>query len=261
MDFLSILYPALALGLIALVFGAILGFSSIVFEVKKDKRIEKISEALPNANCGGCGYAGCSAFAEAIVNEDADPSRCNLMNDEIAEMVSTILNKQVDAVKKVAHVKCNGTSDKCVNIANLSGDYTCFSANLLAGGAKACPYGCLGLGSCKDVCKFGAITIKDNKAFIDENKCTGCGACTKACPKKIIELIPKDAKAFVACSSADKGADVNKYCKAGCIACRMCEKNCENGAITVINNLAVIDYNKCTNCGKCKEICPKKVIV
>ena len=163
MDFLSILYPALALGLIALVFGAILGFSSIVFEVKKDKRIEKISEALPNANCGGCGYAGCSAFAEAIVNVDADPSRCNLMNDENAEMVSIILNKQVDAVKKVAHVKCNGTSDKCVNIANLSGDYTCFSANLLAGGAKACPYGCLGLGSCKDVCKFGAISIVNGK--------------------------------------------------------------------------------------------------
>ena len=261
MQITTILFPALALGVIALFFGAVLGFSSMVFEVKKDKRIEKISQILPNANCGGCGYAGCSAFAEAIVNDGADASRCNLMNDEIAESVSIILDKKIDAVKKVARVKCNATLDSCVNIANLSGDYTCFSANLLSGGAKACPYGCLGLGDCLTACKFGAITIVDNKANIDASKCTGCGACIKACPKKIIELTIKDAKTFVACSSQDKGADVNKYCKAGCIACRMCEKNCESGAISIVNNLAVIDYTKCTNCGKCKEICPKKVII
>ncbi len=258
----DIIYPALALGVIALFFGGLLAFASIVFKVEKDERIDKIAEILPGANCGGCGYAGCSALADAIITDGVSPSMCNLMNEETAEKISKITGKSTQTVEKhVARVMCLGTCDKCADKYDFYGIEDCYTASQLAGGPKSCEYGCMGLGSCKNVCTFGAIEIVDGIANIDEEKCTGCGNCEKICPKNVISLIPKKNTVYAACSSKDKGTVVKSYCSQGCIGCKICEKKCPNGAITVVDNLAAIDYTKCTNCGICADSCPKKIIV
>lgn len=257
----NILYPALALGAIGLFFGALLAFSSIVFKVEKDEREDLIAEALPGANCGGCGYAGCAALAKAIVCDGVRPTRCNLMTEETAKKISKIMG--IDAklpTKKVARLACSGCTEKCANKYGFDGIDDCFTAMQLAGGPKNCEYGCMGIGSCVDACMFGAISIKDGISCIDEEKCTGCGRCASVCPKHLIQVVPYTSKVFVACSSKDKGAEVKNYCIAGCIGCKLCEKKCAAGAITVTDNVAKINAELCTSCGECAAACPKKVI-
>ena len=257
----DILIPALCVGAIGLFFGALLAFASIVFKVDKDERIDRICELLPGANCGGCGYTGCSALAEAIVANGESATKCNLMTEEKNTFICEIMGIAAGKVeKKVARLKCSGTSEVCKNRYDFTGINDCFSAMQLNGGPKSCEFGCMGLGSCVKACEFDALSIKDGIAYIDESKCTGCARCTKACPKNIIELAPTDKKVYVACSSTDKGALVKGYCDVGCIGCKICEKKCEAQAITVENNLAKIDFSKCTNCGACAEACPKKII-
>ena len=257
----DILLPAIAVGAIALFFGALLDFASVVFKVEKDEREEQIGELLPGANCGGCGYAGCSAFANAIVTEGAEISKCNLMTDEKLNQISAIMGvKAGKKVKKVAHVSCAGTCDKAKNKYEYFGTNDCVTASQLGGGAKECEYGCLGLGSCVQKCPFGAIAIADGVAKVDDEKCVGCGACADICPKGLISLAEKKSVAVVNCASKDKGAVVKNYCQAGCIGCKICEKKCEADAIHVSDNLAKVDTDKCTACGKCVEACPKKVI-
>ncbi len=258
----EILIPALAVGATGLVFGGLLGFASIVFKVDKDERIDAICEILPGANCGGCGYAGCSALAEAIVTKGEEAAKCNLMTNEKNKTICSIMGKAASAVvHKKAKLKCNGTCDVCSNRYDFSGIDNCQDAYLLNGGPKSCEYGCMGLESCVAVCEYGALTIKDGIAHIDGEKCIGCGRCTKVCPKNLLELVPSDKKYTVSCSSKDKGVTVKNYCSAGCIGCKMCEMKCEADAIHVADNLAVIDYSKCTSCGMCAEVCPKNIIL
>lgn len=259
----SIIIPALAVGAMGLVFGAILAFASIVFKVESDDRIDKVTEILPGANCGGCGYAGCSAFAKEIVENGADASRCNLMTSDKAKAIADVMGTEMgEIVRKYAVVACKGTCDAAKDKYIYEGTRTCEAAARLAGGPKACEYGCMGLGSCVNVCKIGAITVFDGVANVDKEKCTGCGACTRVCPKGLISLVPYDTKlAFVKCNSNDKGVIVKDVCSNGCIGCRLCVKKCETGAIDVADNLAKVDYSKCTNCGACIEACPKKIIV
>lgn len=259
---MNILIPALAIGAIGLFFGALLAFASIVFKVEKDERIDQVLECLPGANCGGCGYTGCSALAEAVVNNGESATKCNLMTDEKNAIVCGIMGIAAGKVeKKTARLKCAGTSEHCVNKYDFTGIDDCFTAMQLNGGPKSCAYGCMGLGSCKAVCEFDAITIENGIAHIDDEKCAGCARCTAACPKGIIEMVPKRNRVYVSCSSTDKGAQVKNYCDTGCIGCKICEKKCEVGAIAVENNLAKIDYSKCTDCGACADACPKKIII
>lgn len=257
----EILYPALSIGAIGLVFGLILAFASIIFKIDKDERIDRINEQLPGANCGGCGYAGCSALSQAIVENGENPTKCNLMTAEKAEIIASIMGIEVvEVVKKTAVVTCGGSCDKCKDKCEIFGIEDCYTASQLGTGPKSCEYGCMGLGSCVKVCSENAISIQNGIADIDKEKCIGCGRCVEKCPKHVIELVPDKKTAIVKCVSKDKGVAVKNYCDAGCIACRICEKKCPKEAIVIENNLAVIGYEKCVGCSICAKECPKGVI-
>lgn len=257
----NILIPALAIGAIGLFFGALLGFASIVFKIDKDERIDQVAEILPGANCGGCGFTGCGALAEAIVTKGESATRCNLITEEKNRKICELLGTTAgEVVRKKAFVHCCGTTDVCNNKYDFTGIDDCLTAFLLNGGPKSCEFGCMGLGSCVSACEYDALSIQDGIAKVDREKCFGCGKCANACPKNLIEMIPEKSVTFVNCSSKDKGALVKNYCTNGCIACKICEKKCEFDAIHVVDNIAVVDYDKCTGCGTCAEACPKKVI-
>lgn len=257
----DILIPIAVVGAIGLLFGCLLAFASIIFKVEKDERIEKIEQLLPGANCGACGFAGCSAYAHAVVNDGAPVSCCSVGGEAKAKEIAAIMGKKADKIEeKTARVMCAGTCGIAEDKYEYSGVSDCAAAARLAGGAKACPNGCLGLGTCTRACRFGALSIINGIAAVDEEKCTACGQCEKVCPKHIIALVPKKSRVSVPCSSTQKGALTNKVCKIGCIACRMCEKICPKEAIAVKDNHAVIDYAKCIGCGLCADKCPKKVI-
>ena len=250
------------LGLLGIIASLGLGIASKKFAVEVDPKVEAINEALPQANCGGCGYAGCMNFAEAVVKGEAPPDGCVAGGEEVTKKVGEILGVEVSAgIRKVAVVKCSGTYENCGTKFNYLGVKDCRAANTIAGGFKDCAYGCLGLGSCVKVCPFDAITMGEHGLpVVDENKCTGCGNCVKNCPRGVIELVPINKKVRVLCVSHDKGNVVRKLCKAGCIGCGRCEKICPVNAIKIINNLATIDFDKCLNCGLCVTVCPQKVI-
>lgn len=232
------------------------------FAVKVNKKEEDILSALPGNNCGGCGYPGCSGLAAAIANNKAEVGACPVGGKPVADRIAAIMGVDSGSyVKKVAFVKCNGTCEVAENLYDYTGPKDCKIASVTPGGGnKKCDYGCLGYGSCQNVCDSGAISIIDGIAVIDPDKCTSCGKCVNICPKGIIELVPYDSNVRVACSSKDKGPVTMKACKAGCVGCGICAKTCEYGAVSVEGNLAVIDYDKCTKCGACVAKCPKKII-
>lgn len=259
---MQILYAAIILGGAGLVCGLLLALAAKYLSVEVDERIEKITELLPGANCGGCGYAGCSAYAAAVFAGEAAPDCCSAGGATVVEGIAEIMGISASARQQmVATVLCQGTYNAAVLRYEYEGIDDCYAAARLGGGQKACAYACLGLGSCVKACPFGAIAVENGVARVDKEKCTGCGACVKACPKSVIALIPEDVKYYVGCSSKNKGAAMKDKCTVGCIGCRICEKNCPSQAISVNDNLAVIDYAKCTGCGVCAEKCPKKIIV
>lgn len=257
----SIILAVLIVGLIGLAFGLLLAFASVIFKVEVDERIDRITEILPGANCGACGYAGCSAYAKSVVEDNAPVNACSVGKDKVAEQIADIMGKVAEkSVPMTARVLCGGDCENAKDKYEYYGVKDCNAVNKLAGGHKACSNGCLGLGSCVSVCQFGAISIENGIAVVDEDKCTACGMCTKVCPKNVIKIMPKDKNVFVRCNSNKSGKIVNTVCKVGCIACKICEKACPFEAITVSDNLAKIDYDKCKSCGICVEKCPKKAI-
>ena len=258
----EILSAVLVVGGLGLVLGCLLAYAYSVFYVPTDTRVEKIVEVLPGANCGACGYAGCSAYAESVVAGKAPVNACSVGKMAVAQSIATIMGVKADEKAEfVARVHCAGDCDSSLKKYNYMGVPDCIAMSRIAGGAKDCMHGCLGLGTCVSVCKFDAISIVDGVAVIDPEKCTGCGSCIKHCPKQVIALAPKESTVFIKCSSPDKGAIANKKCTKACIGCKLCEKNCPNDAIKVENNLAIIDYTKCVNCGICVEKCPKHALV
>jgi RnfABCDGE-type electron transport complex B subunit len=251
-----------AVGLIGALFGLFLAAASKRFAVKTDPKIEALTEVLPGINCGACGYPGCSGYAEALARGEAEANQCAPGAAEVAHNIARILGIEVvTREKEVAVVRCKGGAN-CTDLFRYEGIQTCRAAShgTVQTGFKACPWGCLGLGDCARVCEFGAITIVDGLPVIDEDKCTGCKACERICPKDILEVHPISQTVHVRCLNRDKGPAVKKYCPSGCIGCRRCLKACPHEAIQVEEFLARIDYTKCTRCGECVKVCPTKVI-
>lgn len=256
----GVLTAGAVVGGTGLLIGILLGIAAKKFAVEVDERVDAVRECLPGSNCGGCGYAGCDACAEAIVKGIAPVTACSAgaRHADIAAIMGT---EAEERVKEVAYVKCSGTCDKTVVKYRYQGIPDCRKLALIPGhGEKECTFGCMGYGSCVSVCKFEAIKVINGVAVVNKSKCMGCGMCVKVCPNKLIELRPYDSLYAVGCASTLKGKDVKAKCTVGCIGCGICAKQCESGAVTVENNIARIDYSKCIGCGKCAEKCPQKVI-
>lgn len=266
-----ILIAVAVLGGIALVSAVVLYVCSKKFAVYEDPRLGQVTALLPGANCGGCGYPGCSGMASALVKgADAgslDGLYCPVGGAEVMGQVADLLGMAVaNTEPKVAVVRCNGTCELRPRIAEYSGLRTCTTMNSCGAGETGCGYGCLGCGDCVSACSFGAIKINDETGLpeVDEDKCTACGACVNACPRHIIELRKrgvKNRRVYVRCVNKDKGAAAMKACKVACIGCGKCEKECKFGAITIQGNLSYIDPDKCRLCRKCVEVCPTHAIV
>ncbi len=266
-----ILLAIIALGAIGLIAALLLYFASRKFAVHEDPRVGQVSEVLPQANCGGCGYPGCAGFAGACVKAADGGSLegllCPVGGQPVMQQVADILGMAVEAAApKVAVVRCNGTCENRPRTTEFDGARSCRVQQMTGMGETGCAYGCLGCGDCVSKCQFDAIHMNPETGLpeVDEEKCTACGACAKACPRGIIEIRPKGPKGrrmVVLCNNKDKGAIANKACKASCIGCGKCVKTCEKfEAITLVNNLAYIDADKCKLCRKCEEACPKGAI-
>ena len=246
---------------IALISGLILSISSIIFATPKDEKVEELTEILPGINCGACGYSGCAAYAKALVKKETKNGLCPPGGEELVLEIAEFLGEKASVMeKKIAVIKCQGHAGNTWTKMDYQGYSTCQAANLIYGGDGACQYSCLGKGDCQVACPENAIAIESDLAIIIDDLCTGCGICTKTCPKDIIEILPKKFNQHVRCKNTDKGAQTRKACKTGCIGCMRCKKVCEVDAITIKNFVAVMDYDKCTNCGECIDVCPVNTI-
>lgn len=263
----TILITIACLVALGLLFSVVLYFVAQKFKVEEDPRIEIVESIMPGANCGGCGQAGCHAFAEAVVKAPSvEGFFCPVGgNATMAKVAAALGQEAVEKEPMVAVVRCNGSLQNRAKTNQYDGYASCKVMSALYTGDTGCKFGCLGHGDCVAVCKFGAIKINAEKgiAEVDENKCTACGACAKACPKGVIELRPKGKngrRVCVSCINKDKGAVTRKACSVGCIGCGKCAKACPFEAITVENNVAYIDFTKCKACRKCVAECPTGAI-
>lgn len=256
----EILYAVLILGAMGGIFGAVLAVASKVFAVEADERLPKLVEALPGANCGGCGFAGCQAYAQAVLEGKAAIGLCAAGGSAAADAMSDVMGvAPEDMEPMVAMVKCRGQNH--ASKGHYDGIHDCRAAMFVTGnGPVSCPNGCLGFGTCVSVCKFDAIRVENGVARIDAEKCTGCMQCVEVCPRKVIVPVSYHTDIVIACSNHQRGANTRKTCELGCVGCHLCEKQCDYDAIHVINNLAVIDYSKCVSCGRCAAVCPRHLI-
>ena len=259
----TVMIAVVVLAVLGAIFGLVLAIASKVFAVEVDPREEAILGCLPGANCGGCGYPGCSGYASAVVKGVAPVNACAAGGEAVAAQIGEIMGVSAGAaVKQIAQVHCTGCGQNYKQYTYV-GIHDCVAASKLPGGGDlGCAYGCLGLGSCEKACPFDAIHVIDGVARVDEEKCKACNKCVDICPRHIIALEPYKTKRHVTipCSSHDKGVDARKVCDNGCIGCSLCAKSCPKEAITMVNNLAVIDYEKCIGCGICAQKCPRKLI-
>ncbi|GCF94787.1 ferredoxin [Enterococcus florum] len=246
------------MGLIA---GVILSLATIIFHKPGDEKEETLREALPGINCGACGFSGCDGYAKAMAEGNAGPTNCTPGGAETRQTLSEILGVEVGEMQKVAaYVRCNGNCEVTHKKMDYAGTSTCYGANQIFGGPQACHFGCMGFGDCEAVCEYDAIHVVDGVAKVDPDKCVGCLKCISACPKNLIKMLPAENTSIVACSNQEKGGGVRKICSVGCISCNRCVKTCPQKAITMENNVAVIDPELCINCGECVEACPQECI-
>ncbi|MBN2765582.1 MAG: Fe-S cluster domain-containing protein [Paludibacteraceae bacterium] len=263
-----ILISLLTLGIVGAASAIILYFVAKKFYVYEDPRIDEVEAALPAANCGGCGFPGCRGFANACVSADTlDGLNCPVGGNDTMQAVASILGKTVaSSAPTVAVVRCGGTCDHRPRMNEYDGVQHCFIAHNLYSGETGCSWGCLGLGDCEVSCEFDAIKVNPITKIpeVDEDKCTSCGACVRACPKLLIEIRkkgPKSRRIYVNCRNEDKGHIAKKSCDVSCIGCGKCVQVCPHEAITITNNLAFIHDDKCKLCRKCVEVCPTHSIV
>ncbi|MFQ6037897.1 MAG: RnfABCDGE type electron transport complex subunit B [Candidatus Aminicenantales bacterium] len=236
----DILIPVLTMTALGFLFSTGLVLAYRKLRVEEDPKIAEVNEALPQANCGACGFSGCRAFAEAVVRGDAEPNGCPVGGADVAADVAGILGVEAgEVIRKVARVHCRGTREAAKDSGAYLGIATCQAAHLV-GGNKQCAYGCLGFGDCFRACLFDAMTMgEDGLPVVDEDKCTACGKCVEACPRNIMELHPIEEGILVFCRSEDRGPRARKVCKNACIACGICVRACPE-AIILENNLAKI---------------------
>lgn len=263
----AILFAVITLCAIGVLSAIILFFIAQKFKVIEDPRIDLVAEVLPGANCGGCGFAGCRNFAENIVkNETLENMFCPVGGNDLLKVIGPIFGQVAEEKEPtIAVLRCNGSFANAPSKTQYDGVKSCYFQHTLYPGDNACPYSCLGSGDCVVSCKFDAMFIDETTVLpvIIEDKCVSCGACVKACPRKIIEIRKKGKKSrriFVSCVNKEKGAISRKNCNVSCIGCGKCVKECKFDAITMENNLAYIDYNKCTLCRKCVAVCPQNSI-
>lgn len=259
-----ILYAFLSVAILGGLFGIGLAIAARVLAVQKDERVLAVEEALPGANCGACGYAGCAAYAEAIVTEEADITLCAPGGAGSARRIAEIMGQSVDVSdqKMVAMVHCRGNRKVSSYSFEYEGVRDCNALYMLYGGDKTCPYGCLGLGSCIKVCPVDAIGYDgDGNVVVNRERCISCGKCIDVCPTGVMKFVPYDADYIVACNSTDKGGIVRKYCTVGCIGCKMCSKKSPDGGFVIEDFLARIDYTATGSREEAAEACPTKCII
>ncbi len=258
----TIIIAVLIIGGVAAIAALAIGVISKLFAIKENQLKLDIEASLPGANCGGCGFPGCAGYAQAVADGKAEPNECAPGGPDTVKKISALLGKEASIKEtEIARLACYGQNNSCGTRYNYGGLKSCAAAALLNGGPKACPFGCMGFGDCVTVCQFDAMWMgEDGLPHFNEDKCTGCGMCVKACPKKLISLQVKSRSVFLRCSSTDGAKEVRSYCSVGCIGCGLCAKKCPEGALTMKDNLPVWDWTKCTSCGICAEVCPKKII-
>lgn len=257
----SVLIAVIIVAAIGLIVGLVLAIASVLLAVPVDEKAEKIQELLPGANCGACGFSGCSGYAAALSKGEAELGLCSPGGQAAIDAIAPIIGADgVQSVPKTAVVHCSGNDDCTARTARYQGIESCAAANQLYRGMGQCSYGCIGYGDCVKACEYNAISVCNGVSYVNMDLCKACGKCVKACPKGLISIEPKKHHASVRCSNCDKGAQTRKSCTTGCIGCMKCVKTCEHDAVKVIDFHAVISPDKCTGCGKCAEACPQKVI-
>lgn len=262
----ALLTAAIPVVIIGVICAGVLVIASKIMAVKEDERFPKVRECLPGANCGACGFAGCDGYAKALCEDESTPTNlCIPGADAVAKQLSEVLGVEFeDVIEQVAVVHCSGDCDHTQDKVDYQGIESCAAAKLMYGGKGSCTYGCLGLGDCQSVCPHDAICIENGIARINPRNCVGCGMCAKTCPNHLITLVADVERVVVACANKDKGAATRKVCSRGCIGCRKCVKVCPLEAIKVVDNVAVIDYDKCHDCpdfGVCAKNCTTGCIV
>jgi len=257
----SIIFAVFSITVIGVICSCILSVASKLMYVKIDERITLLANIMPGANCGACGYPGCSGYASALIEENSKTNLCTPGGVSLLAKISEILGVEAGSIeKKTAIVSCKGGCDTQKKKMEYKGTNSCEAAKQLYAGQNACAYGCLGYGDCAAVCPSGAICMEDSLARVITELCTGCGLCVKACPNKLISIEKVNIPVFIACKNTEKGAVTRKKCGSGCIACTKCVKECPQSAIAMVNNLAVINYAKCNGCQKCVDVCMTKCI-
>lgn len=263
MDWSIVWKAVIALGALSFLFGALLAMAYRRFKVETDPRLDELLEAVLGSNCAACGYPGCEPACQAVLDGKAAVDVCVAGGQACTDAVAKIMG--VEATNKergVAIVHCQGGEAESASKAIYEGIDSCVAADQTAGGSKACPYGCLGLGTCRDVCPVHAIRYNENRRrVVDRERCTGCGLCVESCPRGLIELVPRKQQALVMCKSCEKASKAREQCSICCTGCRRCVKECKAEAIRIEDNLAIIDFDKCTQCGKCVEACPSGALV
>ena len=258
----GVLTAVLLVAVIGLVCAGLLVFASKVFHVAVDETVSAVRACLPGANCGGCGFAGCDDYAAKLFeDEELSCTLCSPGGPAVAEQIAEILGRSAGSTEpQVAQVMCNGTCDASRTLLEWQGMQSCKGAKGWFTSPNACMFGCVGLGDCHDACQFDAIDVVNGVAVVNRVNCVACGACVGACPQKIIKLVPKKNQVHVLCSSTDKGGVARKNCDNACIGCTKCTTVCNFDAITVEDNLARIDADKCKSCGLCAVVCPTGAI-
>ena len=261
-EYLPVLYAIIALGGLGILFGLVLGVADKKFSVEVDERVSAVRSVVAGANCGACGYAGCDAYAAAVVKGEAKANACTPGGAQTAKAIAAIMGVDAETLEPmVARVRCQGTCENVSPRYEYAGLPSCRAASGIAGGPNACEFGCVGLGDCLNRCPFGAISLKDGVAVIDDEICTGCGVCVATCPRGIIQMLPKNQTIVVMCRNKAIGRIARLQCKTACVGCKRCEKQCPSDSIHVVDGVALIDESTCTCCGACILVCPMHCIV
>jgi electron transport complex protein RnfB len=258
----AFVYTIIVLGGLGLFFGILLSLAGIKLKTKTNPQLESIKDILPGVNCGGCGRAGCGAFADDVFTGKAESDECPVGGAELSYKIADIMGIEASvSTRKTAYIKCIGSDRHSLFLFKYQGVKNCRAAvRLVGGGSKGCTYGCLGGGSCMAACMFNAIKIADGIAVVDNEKCTACKVCVNACPKGLIEMIPYSRDIRVGCNAREESKTIRQNCTLGCIGCKLCIKSCQYDAIHTEGRLARIFYEKCNGCGACVEACPRGCI-